>query len=74
MIIDQIGNADDLGKMIDGTPYQRVPKYVLRSLPGGFIEDKLALLPNIHNIYYRGYLGVKFRINDEKKSHEYKRS
>ena len=74
VIIDQIGNADDLGKMIDGTPYQRVPKYALRSLPGGFIEDKLALLPNIHNIYYRGYLGVKFRINDEKKSHEYKRS
>jgi len=67
IVIDQIGNADDLRKMIDGTTFQSVPNYVLRTLPGGFIKDKLVLLPNIHNIYYSGYLDVKFRISDEKK-------
>ena len=67
IVIDQIGNADDLRKMIDGTAFQSVPNYVLRTLPGGFIKDKLVLLPNIHNIYYSGYLDVKFRISDEKK-------
>ena len=67
IVIDQIGNADDLRKMIDGTTFQSVPNYVLRTLPGGFIKDKLVLLPNIHNIYNSGYLDVKFRISDEKK-------
>lgn len=67
IVIDQIGNADDLRKMIDGTTFQSVPNYVLRTLPGGFIKDKLVLLPNTHNIYNSGYLDVKFRINDEKK-------
>ena len=67
IVIDQIGNADDLRKMIDGTYFQSIPKYVLRTLPGGFIKDKLVLLPNTHNIYNSGYLDVKFRISDEKK-------
>ena len=67
IVIDQIGNANDLRKMIDGTYFQSMPKYVLRTLPGGFIKDKLVLLPNTHNIYNSGYLDVKFRINDEKK-------
>ena len=67
IVIDQIGDADDLRKMIDGTSFQSVPKYVLRTLPGGFIKDKLVLLPNTHNIYNSGYLDVKFRISDEKK-------
>ncbi|MEC8404159.1 MAG: tRNA lysidine(34) synthetase TilS [Pseudomonadota bacterium] len=67
IVIDQIGNADDLRTMIDGTSFQSMPKYVLRTLPGGFIKDKLVLLPNTHNIYNSGYLDVKFRISDEKK-------
>ena len=67
IVIDQIGNADDLRKMIDGTYFQNIPRYVLRTLPGGFIKDKLVLLPNTHNIYNSGYLDVKFRISDEKK-------
>ena len=67
IVIGQIGNANDLRKMIDGTYFQSMPKYVLRTLPGGFIKDKLVLLPNTHNIYNSGYLDVKFRINDEKK-------
>ena len=67
IVIDQIGNADDLGKMIDGTSFQSMPKCILRTLPGGFIKDKLVLLPNIHNIYNSSYLDVKFRISDEKK-------
>ena len=67
IVIDQIGNADDLGEMIDGTSFQNLPKYLLRALPGGFIEDKLVLLPNTHNIYNRGYLDVKFRVSNGKK-------
>ena len=67
IVIDQIGNADDLRTMIDGTSFQSMPKYVLRTLPGGFIKDKLVLLPNTHNIYNSGYLDVKFRISDDKK-------
>ena len=67
VIIDQIGNANDLGKIIDGTSFQNMPMFALRSLPGGFVEDKLVLLPNIHNIYNKGDLDVTFRISDEKK-------
>jgi hypothetical protein len=66
IIIDQIGKADDLRKMINGTSLQNMPNYLLRTLPGGFIEDKLVLLPNTHNIYNRGYLDVKFRVSNRK--------
>jgi len=34
----------------------------LNTLPGGFIKDKLVLMPNIHNIYNSGYLDVKFKL------------
>ncbi len=67
IIIDQMGRSDDLGKMIDGTSFQKIPKLALKTLPGGFIEDKLVLLPNTHNIYYSGYLDVKFKICEEKR-------
>tara|TARA_Y100000590_G_scaffold470689_2_gene667848 strand:+ start:1380 stop:2636 length:1257 start_codon:yes stop_codon:yes gene_type:complete len=60
VIIRSLGSSDDLSNICMDTNYEKIPSFILNVLPGGFIEDKLVLLPNIHNIYNKSNLFVKF--------------
>ncbi len=60
--IKNLGRSKELKYLSKNTIYENIPMYVLNTLPGGFIKDKLVLMPNIHNIYNSGYLDVKFKL------------
>tara|TARA_B110000438_G_scaffold294219_1_gene335294 strand:- start:495 stop:1778 length:1284 start_codon:yes stop_codon:yes gene_type:complete len=58
--IKNLGRSNNLGESLKNTYFENLPSYIIDSLPGGFIKDKLVLLPNIHNIYSSSNLIVKF--------------
>ena len=60
VIIKNLGSSDKLTTICMDTKYQNIPSFILNVLPGGFVKDKLVLLPNIHNIYNKSNLFVKF--------------
>ena len=51
LIIKNLGASNYLKNYCQDTYLENLPKYIINALPGGFIKDKLVLLPNIHNIY-----------------------
>ena len=63
--IKNLGRSKELKYLCENTIYADIPSYILNTLPGGFIKDKLVLMPNIHNIYNSGYLDVKFKLNEK---------
>lgn len=63
--IKNLGRSKELKYLCENTIYADIPMYVLNTLPGGFIKDKLVLMPNIHNIYNSGYLDVKFKLQEK---------
>ena len=63
--IKNLARSRELKYLCENTIYADIPMYVLNTLPGGFIKDKLVLMPNIHNIYNSGYLDVKFKLHDK---------
>jgi tRNA(Ile)-lysidine synthase len=65
--IKNLGRSKELKYLCENTIYANIPMYVLNTLPGGFIKDKLVLMPNIHNIYNSGYLDVKFKLQEKNK-------
>jgi len=63
--IKNLGSSKELKYLCENTIYEDIPLYVMNTLPGGFIKDKLVLMPNIHNIYNSGYLDVKFKLQEK---------
>tara|TARA_B100001057_G_scaffold70408_1_gene64412 strand:+ start:43642 stop:44913 length:1272 start_codon:yes stop_codon:yes gene_type:complete len=65
LIIKNLGASNYLKNYCQDTYLENLPKYIINALPGGFIKDKLVLLPNIHNIYSSSDLIVKFKLLEE---------
>jgi len=61
LTIKNLGSSNYLKSYCQNTYFENLPNYIINALPGGFIKDKLVLLPNIHNIYSSSNLIVKFK-------------